>query len=284
MRLTRCISLGTVWMLPEWSKGPVGDVGPATFETVAGAGYVGIQVFSPEHVPAARAAGLDTFGIGRADDVAALRDYVQRWEGAGVSAVSTHLGTGFESDPEARELVAAFVELTSRSPTLFTVETHRATVTQDPARTLALLADAPSIRVTADLAHWYLGCEMTYGGFDWKVPRLAPVLARTRIVHARTATNGSAQVPLPAGGERPPFVDHFTALWRAMFEAVVAGDDAPDEIPFIPELLPPHTNYGKLVPGPDGALTEETDRWLEADRLYAFADAILQDVIDGAAR
>ncbi len=270
-------------MLPEWSKGPVGDVGPATFAAVASGGYVGIQVFSPEQVPPAREAGLDTFGIGRADDAAALRDYVTRWEDAGVSAVSTHLGTGFETDAEARQLIATFVELTSGSPTLFTVETHRATVTQDPARTLALLADAPSIGVTADLAHWYLGCEMTYGGFDWKVPRLAPVLARTRIVHGRTATNGSAQVPLPTGDERPPFVDHFAALWRAMFEAVVGSDDAPDVIPFIAELLPPHTNYGKLVPGPDGSPTEETDRWLEAERLYAFADAILQDVIDDLA-
>jgi len=268
-------------MLPEWSAGPVGDVGPAMFDAVAGAGYVGIQVFSPEHVPLARSAGLDAFGIGRADDVAGLRDFVRRWETAGASAVSTHLGTGFETDREAHELVAAFVELTDRSPTMFTVETHRATVTQDPARMLELIAEAPSIRVTADLAHWYVGCEMTYGGFDWKVPRLVPVLARTRIVHGRTATNGAAQVPLPApDSEAPPFVDHFTVLWRTMFEAILASDDVPDDILFIPELLPPHTNYGKLVVGPDGALREEVDRWVEAERLYSFAQAILEEVVD----
>jgi len=286
--LVRYLSLASTWMLPEWSEGPRGPT-EAVLDGVAAAGYEGVQVFAGDQAASARAAGLDVHGIGRVDSIDDLAPFLDRWSDAGVSSVTVHLGTGFEDAGAGQRLVARFTELGDAAPFEVLLETHRATITQDPARMLGILGDHPQIRVTADLAHWYTGVEMTYGGFDWKVDALGPVFERTRLVHGRISETGCAQAALsedfaPTWGDPdnpaigvPVHVGHFAALWGAMFRAVLRSSDRPERLPFAPELLPPRSGYARAIPGPDGRLREDADRWVQARRLWAFAEQLFAE-------
>lgn len=274
--LDRYLTLATCLLLPKWSSGPHDDNGLSgdlsrTAAAIAGAGYRGVQVYLPHHIDPMRAADLDLYAIGRADTIADLHDFVRRWEGAGVSSVSVHLGTGFETPDDGLRLVEAFVEASSESSIEVLLETHRATITQDPGRTLHYVAEFPELRFTADLAHWYTGVEMTYGGFDWKVQALRPVFERVRMVHGRISSPGCAQETVQPDDDRP-FVEHFRQLWSGVFRAVLDSDDRPAVLPFAPELLPPYANYARTVTDSRGVTSEESDRWEQAMMLCELAE------------
>lgn len=269
VRRSRQLSFVTAWELPAWTSGPV-DAG-AMFHAAVAAGYEGMQVPLPGFVPSARAAGLERVsGLGPArspDEVAAA---VGDWADAGVDAVVLHLGTGFETDHEATALVEAVQRAQAEHPLDVLVETHRATLTQDPARTLRLVEAAPDLRFCGDLSHWYTGVELVYGDLDDKLERLAPVLERVRMLHGRISDPGCIQVAVePEDGS--DHVDHFRRMWRA----VLAGCEAAGvgELPFVVELLPASAHYARTVDRGDGP-TEEVDRWAQADVLWSVFDAL----------
>src|ERR1041384_6503262 len=58
-------------------------------------------------------------------------------------AVTVHLGSGFESDAEALELIHSVLEAERKFKIPIFVETHRATVTQDPWRTVQFIKKYP---------------------------------------------------------------------------------------------------------------------------------------------
>ncbi len=68
--------------------------------------------------------------------------------------------TGFETPAEASALVEATLQSSAGHAVPVLIETHRATLFQDPARALALVGEFPELRFTADLSHWYTGVEL----------------------------------------------------------------------------------------------------------------------------
>ena len=270
LRLSRQVSLTTGWELPAWSRGPT-DFGQI-FEASAAAGYEGIQVPLPDFVATARAAGLgrvSALGPARTpDEVARL---VDAWGDHDLEALVVHLGTGFETDDEARALVEAVgrAEVALGVPLL--VETHRATVTQDPARTLRLVEEFPDLRLCGDLSHWYTGVELVYGDLDDKLARLSPAFERVRMLHGRISDPGCIQVAVEPDDDRP-HVAHFRTMWTSVLAA--ADAQGVEDVPFVVELLPSSVSYARTIER-DGERHEEVDRWAQADVLWEIAQGCL---------
>ncbi len=265
-RLLVGINLVTVMSPPAWSRAPQGDLA-AMLAGVKAAGYEAVQGRDPE---AARTAGLIPTAIGRLDRPADARDQARRHRDAGDNALTLHVGTGFESDDEAARLVEAVVEASCAENFPVYVETHRATITQDMKRTLDLVARVPEVRFNGDFSHWYTGQEMTYGDLDAKLERLRPVTVRTRFLHGRVSSPGCIQIGV-RDGTQEVHLDVFRRFWTRSFEGFLASAKPGDVFGFYPELLPPSFHYARLVPGPDGQLREETDRWEEALALVEVA-------------
>ena len=265
--LRRDLNVGTTWSLPAWSSGPRGDE-LAVLEAAKTAGYEGIQGADPQRC---RDLGLVPATFAIHPTPGGLADQARAWADHGFACCTILLGTGFEDDDEADRLVDEVLSASTTAGIPLYVETHRATVTQDMWRTLRLVERFPDLRFNADLSHWYTGQEMTFGDVDEKVERLAPVLDRVRYAHGRIGTSGCIQVDVGDGDpEAHPSVAHFQTMWTRAFAGFVAGA-ADDPVPpadlrlgFAPELLPNEIGYARLVPGPDGELREEGDRWTQA--------------------
>jgi hypothetical protein len=261
-RLRRDLSLVTTLALPEWSAGP--GPGVDVIEAAAAAGYEGVQVFLPDQAERAHSLGLAATAVSPARTAADVDNVCAMWSGGGAESLTLHLGTGFETPDEGTALVAATLEAQERHGVPLLIETHRATITQDPARTLLLVSQFPELRFTADLSHWYTGVEMVYGDFDAKVEALAPVFERCRMIHGRISDPGCIQVAV-ADDDPADYVEHFMRMWSA----VIAASDI-DVLPFAVELLPARAHYARTVER-DGRREEEVDRWEQADVLWRMA-------------
>lgn len=227
------------------------------YAAVRDAGFEAIQSGEDD---LAREAGLERSGLrrviapGEADAVA--QDARRR----GHTSVTLHLGTGFESDAEADRLIEEVLTASADHGVPLYVETHRATVTQDPWRTLRLIERHPDLRFTGDFSHWYTGVELVYGDLDAKLDALQPVFDRVRFLHGRIGTPGSIQVDV-GDGRNLPYVDHFTRIWTRTFEAFLRHADPDERIVFAPELLSAANYYARLIPSASGEAVEEGDRW-----------------------
>lgn len=275
-RLSRQLNLVTALALPEWSAGPTGrfETWP---EAIAAAGYEGVQTFDARSAAMFHAAGLTTSGIGRADTPEAVDELVGTVEDWGGTAVSLHLGSGFEDEVEARRLVEHAAERAASSALSVVVETHRATLFQDPYRAVVLARDHPELRFCADLSHWYTGSEMTYGDLDAKLAFVEPFLRRCHMVHARISDPGCIEVRVEEDDDRP-FVLHFAQMWRTVCDGYLADEGAPDALPVMPELLPAVAHYRRTVPGPDGP-QEDGDRWTQGLLLCDLLDAVFEEAV-----
>ncbi len=269
----------TVRDLPDWSTGPSGSP-RERLERLAAARYRHLQLEDHDPLlPTARTMAFELAGAARADTPAAVRALAQRHADAGFVLTTLHLGTGFESKDEARRLVEAVVDTSSRLGYPLLVETHRATLTQDPFRTIELVETFPELQINADLSHWYTGVEFVYGDMDAKLDALEPVFRRVRYVHGRIGDSGAIQVPVDPARPRPCH-RHFSAMWERCFRGFLAA--APDDarIIFCPELLPNavtidgeaiELNYARLVRDATGEHREECDRWAQAGVLSGMA-------------
>lgn len=267
--LRRHLSLVTAWALPEWSEGP--KEGDDAIAAAAAAGYQGVQVFLPDQAAQVKALGMASSALSPARTIEAVNALAAMWEGGHADSLTLHLGTGFETDAEAHALVEAVLAAQDRHGVPLLIETHRATLSQDPARTLALVAEYPDLRFTADLSHWYTGVEMVYGDFDAKVAALAPVFERCRMIHGRISDPGCIQVAVSdddAGDGGPDYVKHFMRMWGT----IARGTDDADDLPFVVELLPARSHYARTVLR-DGKREEEVDRWTQANVLWRIAQA-----------
>ncbi|MHA7987601.1 hypothetical protein ACX9R5_17520 [Rathayibacter sp. CAU 1779] len=214
--------------------------------------------------------GLATAGAGRVlapEDAGVL---ARRSAAAGHESTTLHVGTGFESDEDANALIEAILEAAVTESHPMFVETHRATITQDPWRTIQLVKRYPDLLFTGDFSHWYTGVELVYGDLDEKLDALQPVFDRVRFLHGRVGTPGCMQVPI-AGARHQPYVGHFFEIWARTFASALSTGAASGGITFVPELLPPDNFYAREFPRADGAIGEESDRWTEAILLAELA-------------
>ena len=271
MRPRRDLSLITASGLGPNSPGPGPD--DDLFSFAAAHGYEGAQVYFREQAAQARAAGLIASAIAPARTRAEVDSIASYWSGGGVESLTLHLGTGFESAEQADVLVRAVLEAEQSHGTALLIETHRATLFQDPARALELLDRHPDLRCTADLSHWYTGVEFVYGDLDAKFHAIAPLFERVRMIHARISDPGCIQVPIDPsalGGNPPSYVAHFRHMWSAIFEAVSGTAGAPSELPVVVELLPASAHYARTIQV-DGVVQEVADRWEQADLHWLLA-------------
>lgn len=278
VRLRLVLNTWTICNLPVTSLFPSGMDDIDTVAFIADAGYEGLQM-EPEDrlVAAGLLASMHMSATGRVLSPDAALTLCNLHKDMGFALTTLHVGTGFEDERDGLRLMESVVEASARTGYPLYVETHRATLTQDPRRTLDFLARFPELYLNADLSHWYAGCEMPYGDFTAKLQALQPVFDRTRYVHGRVADSSCIQVPVAtpdATNSR-----HFDDMWQRCFASFLATAPAQDRICFAPELLPNSAdlhgrhveiNYARMKPGPDGPV-EETDRWTEALRLCAMA-------------
>jgi hypothetical protein len=276
------LNVGTTWSLPSWSSGPQGDE-QEVLEAARAAGYQGVQGANPRRC---RELGLvaTTFGIHATPG--GLVDQARRWADLGFACCTLMVGTGLDSDDEAAVLVEEVLTASSEAGIPLYVETHRATLTQDAWRTLRLVEEFPEIRFNGDFSHWYTGLDLSFDNFESKLDALSPVFDRVRFLHGRIGTPGCIQVDVgddPSAEE--PEICHFQSLWKRAMAGFInnAREDAVSvpnlELGFAPELLPPEAGYARLIPGPDGVLREESDRWSQALVLARIATECFESVV-----
>ncbi|MBI3830359.1 MAG: hypothetical protein HY291_12635 [Planctomycetes bacterium] len=259
-------NLGTLTNLPAWSTGPRGDE-RAKHEAIKAAGYMGIQ---GGNVKLCRELGLGVTGGGRINKVGEALPLAQQAQDAGQACVTAHVAWGMEDDAEVYRVVEDILYACTKTNFPIYIETHRATITQDPWRTVQLAQKLPEVRFNGDFSHWYTGLEMVYGDFNAKLEFLAPVFERVRFIHGRIGNPGCMQVDCGDGVGRT-YVEHFRELWKRSFAGFLKTAKPGDYICFAPELLHPEIYYARLFKDVKGEMVEECDRWEQAKLLTKVA-------------
>jgi sugar phosphate isomerase/epimerase len=237
---------------------------------VRDAGYDGLQFVHPiDHARKneTQALGLGVCGSGRVNAPAEAAPLAKEAHEEGLECLTLHVGWGTENDEEVAGLIDAVLEASARYAIPLYPETHRATIFQDPWRTVQFLARFPRLQFNGDFSHWYTGTEMVYGGFENKLEFIRPVLGRIGFLHGRIGNPGCMQVDLGDGGaDGHPYVDHFRALWTESFLGFLRRRPLPDRFCFVPELLGPEHYYARVF-----GTQEESDRWQQSLLLVRIA-------------
>ncbi|PWF49044.1 hypothetical protein [Massilia glaciei] len=154
-RLIHILNTWTLRELPAGSAAPPRADPHSAVAAILRAGYAGLQVEPGDPLTdAGFRAGALMHASGRVVDPARVRDLVAEHKEHGFGLGTIHLGTGFESQAEGYALAEAVLEASAALRYPLYVETHRATITQDPRRTLDLIERYPALRLNADFSHW----------------------------------------------------------------------------------------------------------------------------------
>ena len=228
--------------------------------TIRHAGYDGVQFSQPlDHAgkDEALSIGLGVCGSGRVNTPAEAAPLAKEAREAGLECLTLHVGWGTESDDEAAALIESVLSASAKFSIPLYPETHRATIFQDPWRTVQFLHRFPELEFNGDFSHWYTGTEMVYGGVENKMEFFRPVLGRIGFLHGRIGNPGCMQVDVGDGlADGRPYVAHFRSLWTESFLGYLLRRPHSDRFCFTPELLGPEFYYARLFDG-----REETDRW-----------------------
>ena len=261
------LNMGTIADLPEGSMLPKLE-GADLYTYLQAAGFEGLQGGDPV---LCRELGLGCAGGGRVDRPEDAWSIAHRDQAAGFEHTTLHVGTGLETDAEMDELVQAVVAASRETGYPLSIETHRATITQDLRRLVDMVARNPDVRINGDFSHLYTGQEMVYGDFEGKLDLLEGVFERVRFMHGRIGSPGCIQVDIGEGvspclqqtGPRD-FLSDFREIWtRAMAGFLRHADDS-ETLIFAPEILMPSIYYVRCFQTPDGRLDEECDRYQQA--------------------
>ena len=229
-------------------------------EAICDAGYDGVQFAQPlDHArkDKALALGLGVCGSGRVNTPADAASLAKEAQEAGLECLTLHVGWGTESDDEATALIDSVLAASAQYSIPLYPETHRATIFQDPWRTLQFLARFPELEFNGDFSHWYTGTEMVYGGFETKMKFFRPVLGHIGFLHGRIGNPCSMQVDVGDGSvQGRSYVAHFRELWTESFRGFLCRRSLSKRICFTPELLGPEFYYARTLAG-----SEESDRW-----------------------
>ena len=185
------------------------------------AGYDGVQFgwqIDRAQLDEARRLGLGVCGSGRVNTPAEAAPLAKEAREAGLECLTLHVGWGTENDDEAAALIESVLSASTQFSIPLYPETHRATIFQDPWRTVKFLERFPDLEFNGDFSHWYTGTEMVYGGFENKMEFFRPVLGRIGFLHGRIGNPGCMQVDIGDGSvDGRPYVAHFRALWTESF-------------------------------------------------------------------
>lgn len=261
------INYNTCDELPTFSSGPKGnDLQKHT--AIADAGFSAIQDGIPD---LCNKLNLNLTAHARVNAVGDLKEVLPLWKSEGYNCATVHLGWGLESDSEVNGLVEYILDSSVNYDFPIYIETHRATVTQDMFRTVALTKRFPEIRFNGDFSHWYTGQEMIYGGIEQKWNFLEPVFDRVRFLHGRIGNPGSIQVAIQ-NNLNTDYVAHFKEMWTRSFLGFLKYAEPGDYISFTVELLKSTIFYARKITDENGLEREEGDRWEEALLYKTIAD------------
>lgn len=254
--------------LPQFAVNPL--------QGIRDAGYDGVQFIHPLSLKLRDEAlrlGLGVCGSGRVNEPLDAEPLAREARLSGMECLTLHVGWGMESDEQAAALIGAVLEASAKHSVPLYLETHRATIFQDPWRTLQFIARFPQIEFNGDFSHWYTGGEMVYGGFEKRLEFIRPVLSRIAFLHGRIGNPGCMQVDIGDGSsEGRPYVSHFRALWTESFAGFLRRRPAADTFCFAPELLSPVIYYARTFEG-----REESDRWQQSLVLVRIAEECFQE-------
>jgi len=243
----------------------------SALEAIKDAGYHGVQLIRPLHHDLAKDAltmGLGVCGSGRVNQPHEAEPLALEARLSGLECLTLHVGWGMESDDEAAALIDAVLDAQEKYAVPLYPETHRATIFQDPWRTVQFLKRFPKLEFNGDFSHWYTGTEMVYGGFENKLEFIRPVLERIGFIHGRIGNPGCMQVNIGDGGlDGQPHVAHFRAMWTEAFAGFIRRKPEGGAICFTPELLAPAIYYARTFHG-----IEESDRWEQSRVLVRIAE------------
>lgn len=229
-------------------------------KAIRDADYDGVQLgwqIDRAQLDEARRLGLGVCGSGRVNAPAEAAPLAKEAREAGLECLTLHVGWGTETDDEAAALIESVLEASAQFSIPLYPETHRATIFQDPWRTVQFLQRFPELEFNGDFSHWYTGTEMVYGGFENKMEFFRPVLGRIGFLHGRIGNPGCMQVDVGDGSaEGCPYVGHFRALWTESFLGYLHRRPLSDRFCSTPELLGPEFYYARVFGG-----REESDRW-----------------------
>jgi len=233
--------------------------GETVIDAIRNAGYDGVQVggeMTPEEKAHCQRVGLRIAGSSRINRPEDAEDAALRLSDSGCVCGTLHVGWGMEEDAEARSLIEAVMCASQKHRVPLYIETHRASVFQDPWRTVGFIRDYPGLRLNGDFSHWYTGQEMVYGGFENKLRFVAPVLERVRFLDGRIGNPGCIQVDIGDGRiDGQPYVAHFRRLWTESMRGFLQSAQPGDFMIFSPELLASCIYY---------AQNEDSDRWQQS--------------------
>ena len=119
----RDLNMGSTWLLPGRSSGPVGDE-QAVLEAAKAAGYQGIQGANPA---LCRELGLVPITFDIRIVPGGLVERAKQWVDQGIACSTLMVGTGMESDDEAARLVEEVLDASTTAGIPLLIETHRAT-------------------------------------------------------------------------------------------------------------------------------------------------------------
>jgi len=241
-------------------------------EQLAADGFEGVQLTQDGSLaPGA----LPHCGLGRINQPQEALSLAEKHATRGDLCLTVHVGWGIEDDEDVFRLVEAILAASEKARLPIFIETHRATITQDMWRTVQITKRFPEVLFNGDFSHYYCGQEMVYGGLEKKIEFLKPIFDRVGFMHGRIASPGQMQVPIDEGISRPAaavgVVDYFAdfrTLWKRAMKGFLDHAERGDVLIFAPELLDGTHYYARLFPGPDGKMTEESDRYAQA-LLYA---------------
>jgi len=250
------------------SKGPGRDA-PDLDVRLAADGFEGVQLTSDAPPPARFK--LPHCGLDRISIPADADPVVAKHRNRGDQCLTVHAGWGIEDDAEMFRLVEAILAASRKHGLPVFLETHRATITQDMWRTVAITKEFPEVRFNGDFSHYYCGQEMVYGGMAMKLAFMAPIFKRVGFMHGRIASPGGMQVPVGSLTGTPrmahgvsDYLADFREMWTLAMRGFLSGAGSGDVLIFAPELLSGTHYYARLFPDASGRLVEESDRYAEA--------------------
>ena len=252
------------WALNELPRRPSAETW--TFEhcieRAAAARYDGAQA-GVQYAEIVRAAGLrfcTSARINTPED--ALPAIVQAAE-VQADCVTVHAGWGMETDAQIDALADAILAASEKCNLPVYVETHRATMIQDPFRTTELLKRRPTLALNGDFSHFYCGQEMTYRGFANTRDDLHAMYDRVCFIHGRVSDAECMQCDItdPAKAQH---VRNFVDLWTRSMRGWRSRAKAGDVFIFTPELGPPSSGYSITVRDLSGKSFEVCDRWQQS--------------------
>ena len=134
------LNLGTLGDLPKDSSVPEAiryadwdDPSDDAVNALKDAGYTGVQGGNPEKL---LAQGLGCTVGGEVRELGHLDDWALRAKAMGAQAMTVHAGWGLENDAQIDELCRYIIAKSQQLELPISIESHRATFTQDYQRTL----------------------------------------------------------------------------------------------------------------------------------------------------